>query len=200
MNNTGNQFLLRIAGICAILAPFPLLAGDIMIVTGTWHFMWTICLWVSFVLFVPGIFGMTYLAAGGGRLVALIGGASAFFGAMAGASMQILFRVYAVLEELGSPQTIELLRGCKKLIATTQMIGIFFPLGLIILSIALFRSRTVSWYVPLALVGGAILFPMARIAGLTIGFFGGDLLLIIAFGVVGIRLLSSATDPEGESA
>ena len=199
MNNIQEQFL-RIAGICAILAPFPLLAGDIMIVTGSWHFMWTICLWVSFVFFVPGIFGMTYLAAGGGRSLALIGGASAFFGAMAGASMQVLFRVYATLEELDSPQTIELLRSSRKLIVTTQMIGIMFPLGLIILAIALYRSRAVSWYLPLALAGGAILFPMGRIAGLTVGFFGGDLLLIIAFGVVGIRLLSSVTNSEGESA
>lgn len=168
-----------------------------MIVAGGWDFMWTIALWISFVLFVPGIFGMIYLAASGGKTLALIGGAFAFFGTMAGASMQILFRVYAVLTELGSPQTIELLRSSRKLIATTQMIGLTFPVGLIILSIALYRSRAVSWYVPLALAGGAILFPMGRIAGLTVGYFGGDLLFIIAFGIVGSRLLSLTAASKG---
>jgi hypothetical protein len=129
-----------------------------------------------------------------GRL-ALVGGASAYFGSMAGASMQILFRVWAVLNELGSPQTIDLLRGSLKLIATTQMIGLFFPVGLLILAACLYRARIVNPLVPLSLAAGAVLFPLGRIAGLLVGLIGGDLLLIAAFGIIGQRLLSLEAQP-----
>lgn len=165
-----------------------------MLLIGNLRFEWTIALWVSFVLFVPAIFGLTYLAAGQGSRLALVGGASAFFGCMAGASMQVLFRVWAVLNELGSPQTVELLRASRKLIASTQMIGIFFPIGLLILAASLYRRHITSPIAPLSLAIGAILFPMGRIAGLLVGLVGGDLFLLIAFGMIGSRLLSAGTD------
>jgi hypothetical protein len=184
----------RAAGVCSVLAPLPLLAGDIMQITGGLGFWWTIALWVSFVLFVPAIFGATYLAASRGSRLALVGGASAYFGAMAGASMQVFFRVWAVLAEMGTPQTIEALRGSFKLVASTQMIGLFFPVGLILLAISLYRSRVFSLPLALALVGAAVLFPLGRIAGLLVGFIGGDLLLIAAFGAIGRRLLAPAAD------
>jgi len=127
MTDTTRMFI-RIAGICSIIAPLVMLAADLLQIGGL-RFEFTIVSWLTFVFFVPAIFGLTYLIAGYGSRLALLGGASAFFGAMAGASMQVLFRVWAVLAAKDSPQTIELLRGSGKLIATTQMIGIFFPLG-----------------------------------------------------------------------
>ncbi|MGB7922197.1 MAG: hypothetical protein WCF57_03015 [Pyrinomonadaceae bacterium] len=190
MNETKHSFI-RLAGICSMLAPLVLLTGDSILLLGHLRFEWTIALWLSFVLFVPAIFGLTYLAAGEGSRLALVGGASAFFGSMAGASMQVLFRVWAVLDEAGSPQTIELLRSSRKLIATTQMIGIFFPIGLLILAASLYRRHVVSPIVPLSLAIGAILFPMGRIAGLLVGLIGGDLLLIVAFVMVGRWLLTT---------
>ena len=198
MNNTGHSFI-RMAGICSMLAPLVLLIGDSMLLIGDLRFEWTIALWVSFVLFVPAIFGLTYLAAGQGSRLALVGGASAFFGCMAGASMQVLFRVWAVLNEVGSPQTIELLRGSRKLIVSTQMIGIFFPIGLLILAASLYRRHIVSPVAPLALAIGAILFPLGRIAGLLVGLVGGDLMLIIAFGMIGSRLLSAGASELGRA-
>jgi hypothetical protein len=182
---------ISIAGICSMLAPLVLLIGDAVLLIGNLRFEWTIIMWVSFVLFVPAIFGATYLAAGNGSRLALVGGASAFIGCMAGASMQVLFRVWAVLDELGSPQTVELLRSSRKLIVSTQMIGIFFPIGLLILAASLYRRRLVHPVVPLSLAIGAILFPMGRIAGLLVGLVGADLLLIVAFVLIGRRLLSA---------
>jgi len=190
MNNAPHLFL-RIAGICSILAPSVMLAADsVLLLTGR-RFEWTIILWLAFVLFVPAIFGLTYLLASRGSRLAVVGGASAFFGCMAGASMQVLFRVYAVLDEIGSSQTVVLLRGIGKLAASTQMIGIFFPAGLLILAACLYRGRIVNPLVPVSLAIGAILFPMGRVAGLMVGIFGGDLLLTGAFVIVGIRLLSA---------
>jgi hypothetical protein len=183
------QTFIRAAGVCSIVAPLFMLAADLLQIGGL-KFEFTIVLWLAFVFFVPAILGLTYLAASYGSRLALIGGASAYFGAMAGASMQVLFRVWAVLEEQNSPQTIELLQKTLKLIATTQMIGIFFPIGLLTLAVCLYRNRVVSPIVVLSLAVGAILFPVGRIAGFWWAFIGSDLLLVVAFGLIGWQLFS----------
>ena len=190
MNNSKHIFV-RAAGICSILAPLMMLAADsFLLVTGR-SFEWSIALWLSFVLFVPAIFGMTYLSAGRASRWAVAGGASAFFGCMAGASMQVLFRVHAVLHEAGSTQAVELLKGSRKLVTSTQMIGIFFPVGLLILAVCLYQRRVVSPLVPLSLAAGAVLFPVGRIAGFAAAVIGSGLLLALAFGMAGVRLLSA---------
>jgi hypothetical protein len=189
MSNNNHQFI-RIAGISAILAPLMLLAGDLLLVVGGRRFEWTVALWLAFVLFVPAIFGLTYFAVANGDRMALAGGASAFFGAIAGASMQILFRVYVVLEEAAATQAVELLRSTFKLIATTQMIGIFFPIGLILLSISLYRSRAVKPILAALLAAGAVLFPIGRIGGFAWAFIGSDILLTAAFGLIGWHILT----------
>jgi len=97
MMNTTRTFI-RTAGICSIIAPLLMLAADSLAIGGL-RFEFTIVLWLAFVFFVPAILGLTYLTANYGSRLALLGGASAYFGAMAGASMQVLFRVWAVLDE-----------------------------------------------------------------------------------------------------
>jgi len=192
MKNTKELFI-RIFGICSIIAPLLMLAADLLQIGGL-RFEFTIVLWLAFVFFVPAILGLTYLVASYGSRLVILGGALAYFGAMAGASMQVLFRVWAILEEKGSPQTIELLQGSTKLIATTQMIGIAFPIGLLILAICLLRKRIVSPLVALVFAAGAILFPVGRIAGFWWAFISSDILLIIAFGLIGWRLFSAGID------
>jgi hypothetical protein len=195
MNNTRHLFI-KIAAVCAILAPVVLLTGDLLPLFGNRRFEWTIVLWLSFVLFVPAIFGLTYVAFGRGNKLALVGGASAFFGAMAGAGMQVLFRVYAVLEEAGNGQALELLQKTMKLIATTQMIGIFFPIGLILLSISIYSNRVFNRQIPLLLALGAILFPVGRIGGSPIAVIGSGLVLIAAFGLIGWQIMKTGENPD----
>jgi len=190
MNHIKHPFV-RISGICAILAPLMLLAGDVLLVGGR-RFEWTIALWTAFVLFVPALLGLTYIILNNGSKSALIGGACAFFGAMAGAGMQVLFRVYAVLDEAGAEQSIELLQNTFKLIATTQMIGLFFPVGLILLSISLYRSHLVRSFIPMLLATGAVLFPVGRISGLAVAVIGSDMVLIVAFGLIGWHIRGRA--------
>jgi hypothetical protein len=185
-----NHPFIRIAAICAILAPLVLLAGDLLLIIGQRRFEWTIVLWLSFVLFVPAIFGLTYITYDSGNKLGLMGGASAFFGAMAGASMQILFRVYAVLDDAGVGQATELLQKTMKLIATTQMIGIFFPIGLILLSISIYSNRIFNRLIPLLLTIGAILFPIGRIGGFAIAVIGSGMFLTAAFGLIGWHIIT----------
>lgn len=189
MNSINHPFI-RIAAVCAILAPLVLLAGDLLLIIGERRFEWTLVLWLSFVLFVPAIFGLTYVAYDSGNKLALIGGASAFFGAMAGAGMQVLFRVYAVLDGTGAGQATELLQKTMKLIATTQMIGIFFPIGLILLSISLYKNHIFNRLIQLLLILGAILFPIGRIGGFAIAVIGSGMFLTAAFGLIGWHIIT----------
>jgi hypothetical protein len=180
---------MRIAGTCSMIAPVLMLGADLLQIGGL-RFEFSLALWLAFVFFVPAIIGLTYLIASYGSRLALLGGASAFFGAMAGASMQVLFRVYAVLDEKNAPEAVELLQKTLKLIATTQMIGIFFPLGLLILAFCLYRKQIVNPPVILVFVFAAILFPVGRIGGFWWAFIGSDILFIAAFGILGWRMFS----------
>lgn len=159
-------------------------------ITAGLMFEWTIALWLAFVLFVPAIFGLTFILFNNGSRLTLVGGMSAFVGAMAGASMQVLFRVYAVLGERGAEQTMEQLRGTFKLIATTQMIGLFFPIGLILLSISIYRSKIFNSLTAFLLAAGAVFFPVGRIGGFAAAVIGSGVLLLAAFGLVGWQLLT----------
>ena len=195
MSDLKHPFI-RIAAVCAILAPLVLLAGDLVLIIGERRFEWSLILWLSFVLFVPAIFGLTYVAFGRANKLALAGGTFAFFGAMAGASMQVLFRVYAVLEETGNGQALELLQKTMKLIATTQMIGIFFPIGLILLSISLYMNRIFNRVIPLLLAAGAILFPIGRIGGFAAAVIGSGMVLIAAFGLIGWQIINTVENSD----
>ena len=189
MQNINHPFI-RIGAVCMILAPLVMLISDLLMITTGMMFEWTIILWLAFVLFVPAILGLTFVLFSNGSSLALIGGISAFFGAMAGASMQVLFRVHAVLLESGAQQTVETLRNTFKLVATTQMIGIFFPIGLIIVAICLYRSGIFNPIIPLLLTIGAILFPIGRIGGFSAAVLGNGILLTIAFGLIGWGFLN----------
>lgn len=189
MENTRHPFL-RIAAISAVLAPLTLLAGDALMIFGGRRFEFSLALWLAFVFFVPAILGITFLAYSAGSRLSLVGGASAFFGAMAGASMQVLFRVYAVFEEVGATEPVALLQGTLKLIATTQMIGIFFPIGLITLAICFYRRRVFEPFISLLLIAGAVAFPIGRIGGFAVAVLSSGVLLALAFGLMGWKMLA----------
>ena len=194
MSNIRDPFM-RTAGVCSILAPLPLLAADIMKITASLGLERTIVEWISFVLFVPAIFGLSHLAVAEGSRLAFVGGAIAYFGAIAGANIQVLFRVWVSLNETGSGQIVsELLRANRSLTIPTISIGLFFPLGLFILAVALYDRRVVNPLIALLLAGGAILFASTQIPGMRFGRLIGDVLLIAAFGAVGCSLFSAGKD------
>jgi len=181
-----NSFFLRSASFCAFAAPLFLLAADILQVVNIGDFAFTIIMWLSFVLFVPAVFGTTYLA--GGPVLSIVGGIFAFIGSMAGASMQVLFRVWIVLSDAQATTAIETLQKSKALLASTQMIGIFFPIGLFILALSFYKNNSIGRIGATALALGAILFPVGHAAGIAIALIGADILLIATFWLIGKRL------------
>src|SRR5687767_11175944 len=183
--------LLRTAAVCALAGPILILVSDIYRIATERMFEWSIILWLAFVLMIPAVIGLTWSLAAAGSRLAYPAGAFAFFGLMAGASMQVLFRVYAVLVEQGSMQTVEQLRSTFKLVASTQMIGLAWPVGLLLLAISYYLVRR-SLVVPMLLVGGAISFPIGRIWGSEIAVIIRGLRVIAAFGIVGKQLWQSS--------
>lgn len=181
---TTSTRIYRIAAICAIAAPIILLGIDIMMYTLGWHFEWSIGMWIAFVLFVPAVIGYAVYLVSRGSKLAYFGGASAFVGAMAGASMQVLFRVHAVLTEQGNVQTVDQLKNTFKLVASTQMVGLFWPLGLILLAISTLIVDRGKWMIAAALAAAAVFFPIGRIAGSSASVIISGILLLIGFGLI----------------
>jgi len=90
MNETTSQFL-KIAGVCGIVGTILLLAIDVVLITTGRMFEWSIGMWLAFLLMIPAVLGFTYYLASRGSRLAYVAGGFAFFGLMAGASMQVLF-------------------------------------------------------------------------------------------------------------
>ncbi len=177
-----------VAGWCSLLATWPLLAGDIIQVGQGLRVSWTILLALAFLLFVPATLALMFLSFSGGEKLTILGGAATLIGCMAGASMQVFFRVVAILRAGNADSAIALLRQNKLFVLTTQAPGVFFPAGLLLLALALYRSKTMSAVVPLILAAGAILFPIGHAAGISIGLILGDTALLIAFTLIGRQL------------
>lgn len=154
---------LRIAAVCAVVGPIILLSSDIAQIVGLIDFGWTLGLWAAMMLMIPAVIGLTYLLAKQGSRLAVVAGCFAYFGLVAGASMQVLFRVHAVLREQDNLQTVEQLRQTFKLVASTQMIGLAWPIGLLLFAIVTFQQKFPVW-LPLTFVVAAISFPIGRIA------------------------------------
>ncbi len=162
--NVAGRRMLRISAVAAMIGPPVILISDIIHITAGYSFEWTIGLWAGLLLMIAGTVGIAYyVSSSGGGMTAIIGGCFAFFGLVAGASMQVLFRVHAVLEEQGSMATVEQLKQTLKLVASTQMIGLAWPVGALILAIGTYRAFRTNYILPLIMTVGAISFPIGRI-------------------------------------
>ena len=154
-----------------------LLAGDIVQAVNRDGVAWTILLAIAFLLLAPGL---TLVPSTMPRRTApVVGAALAVAGAIAGASMQVLFRVNAVLRGAGQSDAVAALGESTLLTATTLVPGILFPLGLLLLAFALRRSigRTGA----LLLAAAAVMFPIGHAAGVMAVAIVGDVVLLIAF-------------------
>lgn len=158
-----------------------LLAGDSVQVVQGGGMLWTILLWLAFVCFGAGLLLLPMALSLTDRPLVTIGVASAFVGSFAGASMQVLFRTWSVLEVADQPAMVELLRSNVLLTVSTLAPGLFFPLGLLALSIGLMRARVLPLWITLTLAVGAILFPIGHAAAVVPALILGDVVLVAAF-------------------
>lgn len=170
----------RLATVLLMAGSLLLLSGDILQVMGI-GFVWTVLLSLAFVCFGAGLLLLPVAFAWTDRPVVIAGVASAFVGCFAGVGMQVLFRVWEVLEGANLAAAADLLRANTLLSLSTLVPGIFFPLGLLVLAIGLMRARVVPLSTSLTLALGAVLFPVGHAAGFVPALIGGDIVLAAAF-------------------
>ncbi len=102
-------------------------------------------------------------------------------GAIAGASMQVFFRTIIILDNENFSDASAALSNNPSLAFTTMVPGILFPLGLILLCIALFIARKQPVWKIILLLLGAIGFPVGHALGYMISLVAGDVLLLSAW-------------------
>lgn len=183
----------RIAGGCLIFAPLVMLVADAVLVAfgeeaAFWP--WSLGLWVSFYLFVGAVLAMVRLLSRGADRLGLAGGGLTIAGILMAATMQGMFRTFHSMEAREIDE-VTMRAVHEPLIATTQAPGLLFPVGMLILGVALWKTRVMPRPMVLVFFLGTALFPVGRI------FLGpalsvvSDLLLLVALGDLGRRVLGS---------
>lgn len=157
-----------------------LLGGDLVQVFRG-GFLWTILLSLAFVCFAAGLLLLPFGFSLKRHPLVITGVACAFVGCFAGASMQVLFRTWEVLQTANQTSAAELLRTDSALNFSTLVPGIFFPVGLLLLAIGWMYGRALPLLTTLSLALGAILFPIGHAAGVVPAIVIGDIVLLVAF-------------------
>ncbi|HEX8211933.1 MAG TPA: hypothetical protein VF584_17285 [Longimicrobium sp.] len=183
--DTDHPTLRTPAAACLIAAPLALTAADLLQLSRSAPFGWTVVMWLAFVLFVPAIFALGHVARSRAPTLGVVAAAVTLVGAMAGASMQVLFRTSAVLESAAlsveSRAAVEAALSDHPLLTLTTLVpGILFPLGLIFLGLLLTRHHLGARPATFLLVLGGVLFPMGHAAEVDVALIGGDLVLLVA--------------------
>lgn len=146
---------------------------------------------LGFAIFVVGIVGIVHLIRGRGVTLAHIGGALALVGLGAFPALGMLGVVDAIAAESISPAAHVALiedgfesNAAALVVLVVSLAGAL--LGAILIGAAVWRSGLAPWWAGAAIIAGAVLF--AGAPG-TVLFLIGDVLHLIAFGYIGIRML-----------
>ena len=154
-----------------------LLAGDITQMLRPGGIAFTVLLAIAFVCFAPGL---TLIPVGVvSRNATIIGAALAVIGAVAGAAMQVLFRVQAVLRDAGQADALSALASSEILTVSTLIPGILFPIGLLVLAMAL--RRNIGNLAALLLAVAGVMFPIGHALEIMPVAIAGDVVLLAAF-------------------
>ncbi|MCA1625538.1 MAG: hypothetical protein LC768_14075 [Acidobacteria bacterium] len=146
------------------------------------------------VLMIATVFGISQLLRARADWIGLLGGASALVGWTASARIGVLIQLSA-LSESGvaavPPNFSEVLMQSAPTVWTSIVpIGIFFPIGLITLGLALAWERPIHWWIGLLLALGGVLFPIGRAAGQVWAIIACDIILGAAFALIGWQILT----------
>jgi hypothetical protein len=170
-----------------ILGPVLLLTADLLAAFSgeEFHFSTGFILWLALLCFLAVLFGLNRLAAEPQRKVAIAGVISGSIGLMAAACITALYRVEAVLISGLDQQTFEVVETAlldSPIIATVFPFSPLFPIGLLLLSFAVWRSGTIGIWFAVSIALGALLFPAARMSGIVPIQMASGILLLIGLG------------------
>ena len=177
----------RAAGVSLVAAPALLLTSSVLRFVFGLQFEWYLTMKLSFFFFAVGALGLVHLLRGRADGSGHVGGAMVLAGCLSGAS--IVTMAY-ILEVFRGRVPEDQLASLYVTLVNSPLPGLLFPVGLLILAVALFRKQAVALWAGLLLAAGAILFPVGRIPGLVWAVFACDVLLTLSLGYVGWRVLT----------
>lgn len=181
-------------GFSIALAPVLMLASDVAaLVLGEAAFWFaTITMWLAFYVFVGAAAGMAALS--GWSRIALVGLLLVVFGSMAGTTIMGLERMAWSMSIHEIPK--EVIREVisePAVFLTSRVIGLTFPIGLLLLTWSLVRKNVLAPVTGLILALGVILFPVGRIfAGLPANV-AGDALMVLVMVPFGLKAAKGST-------
>jgi hypothetical protein len=180
------SFPTRLIGVTFWLAPVLMLVSDLLGWLAPSPFFWvaSLAFWLSFYTFLGLIYGMFQLS--NRSTYAVVSFLVAVFGALIGITIIGMTRyAWGVGVEGVAPATIQAAHANPWVLFTSRVPGITFPIGLIMLSIALKRNHRINGLLLTGLIFSILLFPLGRIPQWIISNVIGDALMIVFFGMVG---------------
>lgn len=173
-----------------------MLVSDLLVWLAADQFFWTASLffWLSLYVFLGLIYGMFQLS--NRSTYAVVSFLLAVFGALIGITIIGMSRYAWGVSGAGVDQAvIQAAHANPWVLFTSRVPGITFPLGLIMLSIALKRNNRIDGLLLTGLILATLLFPLGRIPGWIISNVIGDTLMVVFFGMVGQVYRKSGAAP-----
>jgi hypothetical protein len=187
----------KAAGVSLIAAPLLLLASSVYRLGFGRIFEWYATMKLSFFFFAVAALGLVHLLRGRADGSGLVGGALTLAGCLSGASLTTAVFILLTVQGAGlDPSALASIEsalgrfGGYQAIVLCPLPGPFFPVGLLILAVALWRKRVVAAWAALLLALGAVLFPAGRAVGSLWAIWACDVLLTISMGYIGWRVLT----------
>lgn len=152
---------------------------------------------VFMVLMTASVLGIMQILRAHADWIGLLGGASALIGWTVATRISVIIQLDALSESGvgGMPSNLAefLVKSAPPVWASIFPIGLFFPLGLITLGIAIVWARPVNWLFGVLLAIGGVLFPIGRAMNNLWAVTACDIVLGVAFALIGWQIL---TGPE----
>jgi hypothetical protein len=124
----------------------------------------------------------------------LLGATSMLIGWAAATRISVIIQLHALLSagvEGVSPSALEsVFKASPAMWVSVFPVGLFFPLGLITLGLALFWRRPLNCWLGLLLALGGVLFPLGRALGIELAIVACDIVLAAAFAAIGWQILT----------
>ncbi len=175
---------------CALIGgPLLMLLADITFLVFEYpQYFWfaSIVMFLSFFAYIGLIHGLYQLS--NGTILALVGTLFAIFGTLAGETIMGLDRVAWAMYDVGLEDEITNTVHHPQVFSTSRQIGLAFPIGLLLLSISLYKARAINMLSMIVLMIGIILFPVGRIIVGPEANVVGDFIMLLIYGRLGMGM------------
>jgi hypothetical protein len=186
----------KVAGVCLIIGAL-LMASTTFFEYADGMLFWAGAVGlVLYALLLPGLLGIARSLGQRAPRLSVAAGLLAIFGCVAGASFQTALLHEWAARAAGTPEGLmaaimEVTEG--RVFPVIVILGIQFPISLLLLSIGLFRTGVAPTWVAVLLGIGAIVFPVGHIGSMQLVQHLAETILLIPLIWLGLRSLTGST-------